>query len=489
LTERLRPFPAGGTFRRAAWRALEHLPTAGGAPFWADVQILRQPLAFTRAVHARLGPVARTVIGGQPHVLLLSASALEAVLLDRDRVFSAKGGWSSLMGELFPRGLLLRDGQEHRHHRRLLLPPLKRDAVQGHLQRMVEPVRLAVAQWLQMGHLPGLGLPALRNLSLSRSADLLLALQDGLEVRRALRDFGELVEASTALIRLPLIGYRYARGLRARQRLVAQLTSLTRQRRAHPGPDLLSQLACARDEDGLRLQDDEIVDHLVFLMMAAHDTTASALTSALVLLALHPAWQERLREELADEPEPVHCPATARAGSGTGSGARPGPGTAAKPGYETDLMVRSAARGLMGCVIREVLRLHPPVSFFQRQTLEEVAVDGVRLPRGALLTLAPLHVQRDARWWAHPDEFLPDRFLPDRPIAAPLPHSHAWTPFGGGVHVCLGLHLAEAQMRLVLSEVLSRAQLSLLPGSRPRWRHAPITHPVERMPLLLRPLG
>ena len=89
----LLPFPLGGTFHRAGWRSLAHLPTAAGAPFWADLQILRQPLAFTRAVAERLGPVARTVIGGQPHVLLLSASALETVLLDRDRVFSAKGGW------------------------------------------------------------------------------------------------------------------------------------------------------------------------------------------------------------------------------------------------------------------------------------------------------------------------------------------------------------------------------------------------------------
>lgn len=460
---RLHPFKAGGTLHRQAWHALGHLPTAGGAPFWADLQILRQPLAFTRAVHAQLGSVARTVIGGQPHVLLLSANALETVLLDRDRIFSAKGGWSSLMGDLFPRGLLLRDGDEHRHHRRLLLPSMKREALQGYLQRMEAPVQAAVGQWVQAGQLPALGLPAMRHLALSRAADLLLALRDAQEVKRAEHDFSELVEASTALIRLPLLGRRYARGLRARGRLVAQLLSLTRHRRAQPGPDLLSQLVQARDEEGHQLQDDEVVDHLVFLMMAAHDTTASALTSALVLLAQHPHWQAQLLEELHSE-DP-----------------------------SADLMGRLAARNQMGRVIREVLRLHPPVAFLQRQTLAEVEVDGVRLPRGALLTLAPLHVQRDSQWWAEPDAFNPDRFNPDRfkPDSGrstdPTPHPYAWTPFGGGAHLCLGLHLADAQMRLVLGALLKSAQWHLPEGSTPTWRHAPITHPVERIPLLFTP--
>lgn len=465
MPDHLLPFPAGGTFNRTGWHALSHLPTAGGAPFWADVQILRHPLAFTRAVHRQHGPVARTVIGGQPQVLLLSAGALETVLLDRERVFSAKGGWSSLMGELFPRGLLLRDGEEHRHHRRLLLPSMKREALQGYLQRMVDPVRSAVAQWLQAGRLPGLGLPAMRHLALSRAADLLLALQDAQEVRSAERDFGELVEASTAMIRLPWIGRRYARGLRARTRLVDQLRSLTRRRRAQPGPDLLSQLASARDEDGHQLDDAEIVDHLVFLMMAAHDTTASALTSAMVFLAQHAEWQALLREELAAEAHFEHANANAH-GHANGS----------------DLMARLTARTQMGQVIREVLRLHPPVAFLQRQTLRDVEVEGVKLPQGALLTLAPLHVQRDSQWWDSPDTFEPQRFN-----QAQARHPYAWAPFGGGAHLCLGLHLADAQMRLVLGEVLRRATLSLPPGAQPQWRHAPITHPVQGMPLLLTP--
>jgi len=149
----------------------------------------------------------------------------------------------------------------------------------------------------------------------------------------------------------------------------------------------------------------------------------------------------------------------------------------------TDVMARLAARTQMGQVIREVLRLHPPVAFLQRQTLRDVEVEGVKLPQGALLTLVPLHVQRDIQWWDLPDTFRPQRFE-----KAQARHPYAWAPFGGGAHLCLGLHLADAQMRLVLGEVLRRAVLSLPAGAQPQWRHAPMTHPVPGIPLRLNPL-
>lgn len=447
------PLLSGATFDRSGWHALGHLPDAGSGPFWADLQILKRPLAFTRETARRCGPVSRTVIAGRPHVLLLSAPALETVLTDRARVFSAAGGWSSLLGDLFPRGLLLREGTDHRHHRRLILPALRREALETYLERMAEPVQRAVEVWVHEGAMHDLGLPAMRRLALSRASDLLLALTDAEEIERAERDFALLVDASTALIRVPGIGRRYAMGLKARQRLVAQLMSLTRRRRQQPGPDLLSQLCRAHDERGQHLRDEEIVDHLVFLMMAAHDTTASALCSALGLLAQHPDWQEALWHEVEQEDR------------------------------QAPLMQRLLARRQAAAVVREVLRLNPPVALLQRQTLQETTVEGHVLPADALLTLVPLHVQRDARWW--PD---PDRFNPARHLQSDVPaHPYAWAPFGGGVHRCLGLHLADAQMRLVLGELARRARWQLPAHTPPRWRHAPTTHPLDRWPIQLRP--
>ena len=97
---------------------------------------------------------------------------------------------------------------------------------------------------------------------------------------------------------------------------------------------------------------------------------------------------------------------------------------------QAPLMDRLQARPIAGGVVREVLRLNPPVALLQRRTLRATVVDGQPLPEGALLTLVPLHVQRDAQWWPQPDVFDPQRHLAE---ADPAP-SGAFAPFGGGVH-------------------------------------------------------
>ncbi len=188
-------------------------------------------------------------------------------------------------------------------------------------------------------------------------------------------------------------------------------------------------------------------------MMAAHDTTASALSSAVVLLAQHPQWQDALRREQLAPQAP--CAPTERL----------------------------AGQPLLGRFIREVLRLHPPVAFFQRQAIRDVEVDGVCLPKGAVLSLAPLHVQRDGAWWPEADDFNPERHI------QPAPHPYAWAPFGGGPHLCLGAQLADAQMRLVLGELLRKARLWLAPGQVARWRHAPLSQPVADGSVRLAPLN
>ena len=439
----------GGTFNRKGWKALSHLPDAGGLPFMADVQVLNNALAYTRSVAQHCGPVARTVLGGQPQVLLLSAQAMETVLLDRDRIYSARGGWEPLLGDLFTRGLLLRDGEEHRHHRRLMLPAVRREAMAGYLRTMQGRIQDSVTQWYARGQLAVV--PELKTLMLSLAADIFLGLSEAADIDRAQSDFVALVDASTALLRLNLPGLKYARGLKARRSLLALLRRLITLRRRQPSDDLLSQLCEAQDEEGQRLSDSEIADHLVFLMMAAHDTTASALASMMGLLGGEPEWQSRLREE-------------------------------AQSGLSTQATA----------VIRETLRLHPPVPMFSRRTLAESELHGQRIPAGTLLSLFPLHNQRDAQWWDQPDAFRPERWLSggDAMVAQPADaHPYAWTPFGGGVHLCLGLHLAEAQMKLVLQALLLRGSWSWAPGYRPHWRHAPISHPDQNLPLVFEAAG
>ena len=107
----------------------------------------------------------------------------------------------------------------------------------------------------------------------------------------------QVVKAATSLlVKLPFT--TYGRGINARKRLEGFFRAMIPQKRQHPGKDLFSILCLAKNETGDQLTDEEIIDHLIFILMAAHDTTASTLTSMCYLLARHPEWQERLREEV-----------------------------------------------------------------------------------------------------------------------------------------------------------------------------------------------
>src|SRR4029079_7288711 len=110
----------------------------------------------------------------------------------------------------------------------------------------------------------------------------------------------DMVAASVAVIRKPLPGTAMARGVRGRKRIVAYFSEQIPLRRAKGGgDDLFSQLCHATHEDGALLSTQDIVDHMSFLMMAAHDTLTSSLTSFVGELAAHPEWQQKLRDEVA----------------------------------------------------------------------------------------------------------------------------------------------------------------------------------------------
>ncbi len=439
----------------AAWRSLSHLPHCGYAPLHVDLALLRDTLGFARRVQQTAGPVSRAILVGRPQALLMSADAIEAVLGDASGRVSAAGGWAPFLGELFPRGLIMRDGDDHRAHRRRMLPALRRDALDTHLARMAPRVDAAVSTWLAAGQLDLHD--AFRRLTLDLASDVFLGVRDTAEVEAAHHDFVQLVDASAAILRLPAPlrrHTRYGRGLAARARLAAFLRERIPAQREQPGSDLFSQLCVLRDEDGLAFADDEIVDHMIFLWMAAHDTTRSALTTACRALLLDTAWQARLRDEI---------------------------GAAQTP---PDL---DALNGLtaLGWTIKEALRLFPPIPTLARQLRADMQVEGLRLPAGTVLTLFLLAVQRDARWWPEPDRFDPERFAPERADAQR--HRLAWMPFGGGVHMCLGQHFAQMQARLVLRSLLARARIEGLSGAAAaRMAFAPIAHPPGGLSVTLR---
>jgi cytochrome P450 len=384
---------------------------------------------------------------GQPVTVLLSPQATKEVYVDRARTFSSEQGWSFTIGPLFARGLMLRDFDDHHLHRRVMQHAFRRAALAGYMTRVNALAREHVAAAVAAAGPDGVDVYAMaKRLTLDIAAQVFVGVPLGAQAELVNDAFVAMMRASVSPLRREVPGSAFARGMAARRRLRALLADLVAQRRAAPeGQDLLSRLAHATTEEGRALDVDEVVDHMVFLLLAAHDTTTATLTVMLWHLAQQPEWQERIAEELA----PLD------GGDVT-----------------IDTYKQLVAAEL---VMAEALRLSPPVPFSPRGVLRDCEVAGVPLRAGQLIALASLALHRHPDWWSQPDAFDPLRFAPER--AEDRAHSHLYVPFGGGAHICLGNHLAELMTKAVIAAVLAEHRVRARPGQRMAMAAVPIPKP------------
>src|SRR5260370_2400396 len=178
--------------------------------------------------------------------------------------------------------------------RREVSVAFKSGPMKSYLAELDHVILERVTRWVQTPG-PMLFYPAMKQLTLDLAASSFLGASIGPEVDEIKRAFVDMVAASVTPIREPWPGTQMARGVKGRKRVVAYFSEQIPIRRAKGGEDLFSQLCRATHEDGALLSTQDIVDHMSFLMMAAHDTLTSSLTSFVGALAAHPEWQDTLR--------------------------------------------------------------------------------------------------------------------------------------------------------------------------------------------------
>src|SRR5580698_1579480 len=277
---------------------LTHIPGDEGWPvIGKTLDVLADPKGQVERSAAQYGLVYRSHIFGETSLVLLGPDANELVLFDQAKQFSSTHGWGRILGLLFPRGLMLLDFDEHRLHRRALSVAFKAGPMKSYLAALDAGIAARVAQWkAQPG--PILFYPAMKQLTLDLAATSFLGTSIGPDVDDITRAFVDMVAAAVTPVRRPLPGTQMARGVKGRTRIVAYFSEEIPIRRAKGGEDLFSQLCRATHEDGALLSTQDIVDHMSFLMMAAHDTLTSSLTSFVAGLAANPQWQSKLRDEV-----------------------------------------------------------------------------------------------------------------------------------------------------------------------------------------------
>jgi len=296
-----------------------------------------------------------------------------------------------------------------------------------------------------------LAYPTFKNMTLELAATIFLGTDLGDEASRINKAFEATVAASMPKIPLAVPGTLLWRGIRARKYMCKYFETLIPAKRSGEGADMFSLLCQAKDEEGNQYTDQEVIDHMIFLMMAAHDTTTSALTSMTYALARHPEWQQRLFDEVQ--------------------------------GLDTEHLRYEDLERMEQTewVMKEALRMYPPLSTLPKYSLKSFEFEGLKIPANAMVATYPIHTHYMEEYWSEPLLFDPSRFSDAR--AEHKNHPYCWVPFSGGAHMCIGLHFAIMQVKLVMFEMLRRFRWSVPDHYEMPVQQSPISKPRDGLPV------
>ena len=436
---------------------LDHVPGDDGWPIVGNtLKMLADPPAFTAKMVEKFGTVYRNRAFGGRNVSLLGPEANELVLFDRGKVFSSEQGWGPMLNQLFPRGLMLMDFDKHRDDRRTLSVAFKPEPMRLYADVLNEGIAKRVKQWRSKGEIQFY--PAIKELTLELAAVAFLGTPVGPEGDKVNKAFVDMVQATIAPMRVPLPGLAMGKGVAGRKYLLEYFGREVPKRRDGDGDDMFSQICRATHEDGALLSDDEIIDHMNFLMMAAHDTITSSATSLVMRLGQNREWRDRLRAEMD--------------GLGVNDEALP---------YD-----RLNELNLTDYAFKEAMRLMPPVPSIPRRAVKAFSFGGYDFPAGTFVGINTAYTHTMPDVWPEPDTFDPLRFSPE---GAKGRHKYAYVPFGGGAHMCLGLHFAVMQIKILIWHILRDGQIDLPAGSGDKWQAWPIPKPRDGLPVRLEALA
>ena len=405
-------------------------PVVGSLP-----QFRRDPLSFFRGLRRSYGEIVQVTMLGQTVTLFMKPEYTYYFLVDHAQSFDS-GSRRDIMKRFLGDALLTTDGEIHRRQRRLVQPAFHKKRVEGYAEIMTGQTQEMLDTWR-----PGQELDIARQLQELTLRIIVKALFD-LDLQTQSHDlsqlFTDVIEnqrpglTSRGLPPLPWGGE--AKGMAARAKLDEFVYGLIAQRRKDgvDTGDVLSMLLAARDEDGATMDDKQARDQTMTLIAAGHETTSNALSWTFHLLSQNPAVYARLLDE-------IHGILGTR------------------PPTVNDL----PRLPYLDAVITESLRVYPPAWTVNRYAREPFELGGYHFPAGTRAIIPQWVVQHLPEVWGDPENFRPERWTPE--YRQSLPRG-AYFPFGLGPRMCIGMPLAEMEMRLVLATILQRYTPRVIPG-------------------------
>jgi len=384
----------------------------------------RSPLGPLQVMAKRIGRFFQIPLPGfRPYVVFGPEAARQVLVTERNKLL-----WRNHdpVTDLLRRGVLVTDGEEHDHYRRLMEPPLHPAALSGYTQMILANTDRVTAAW-QDGQRVDMLVEA-RKIALLIILEALFSVDAWDDLPRIWNPILKAIEyispgAWILWRRIPRPGYKkplkvvddYLYGIIADRRRQTVDRESGPSSTVHGPTDLLQHLIDAG------LSDEVIRDQMLTMLIAGHDTSTALLTWVFAMLGQHPEVHARLVDEV-------------------------------------DSLEKSP---LLDQVIKETLRLYPPIHIGNRIVAEEMSFDGNPIPAGERMFYSIYLTQRDPAVWERADEFRPERFAHGRKTP-PM----SYIPFGGGPRACIGAAFGQAEARLVLTRLLRSFRFEPLNADR-----------------------
>lgn len=419
--------------------AVPGLPLVGNM-----VDFARDPIGFVTRLQKEYGDVAAFSLLGTQSVLISDPADIDRVLLETGKRYSnGKNTGESAMHAILGNGLVTSEGDFWKRQRKLIAPAFHHQNIKQYADLIVEYGQDLAAGW-QNGAVRDIH----QDMMTLTQRIIMKALFD-VDVRE---NAGAATEAFDAMMHSMGAEMKGVEAIlpsfiptRSRTQMKAGVTyingllmEIIEERRAAGSgkQDLLTVLMDARDDEGQPMSTEQLLDEIRTLYLAGHETTATTLSWAWMLLSRNPQAYATLEAEIASVLE----------------GRTPTADDVALLPY-------------CNAVIKEALRCYPVAWITRRIALEDVEIGGYHVANGTSVFLSPWVVHHDARWYAEPDKFMPERWLKEK---SELPAREAYLPFGGGPRICIGNGFAMMESVLLLATLLQKYHVALLPE-----------HPVE----------
>ncbi|MEA5593729.1 cytochrome P450 [Rivularia sp. UHCC 0363] len=401
---------------------------------------------FTDKRYKKYGSIFKTSIFFSPTVIMVGSEANLFLFTNDNKYFSNKWPPSTkiLLGSA---SLAIQNGGEHQNRRRILSQAFQPRALAEYASTMEEILQSYLHKWEKMGTLTWY--PEIRKYTFDVACKLFVG-TDAANNSNFVKLFEQWVGGLFS-IPLSLPWTSFGKALRSRKLLLKQIEEIILQRQQQPASnnDALGMLLQATDDDGNKLGVEEIKDQILTLLFAGHETLTSAIASMCLLLAQHPEVLAKVREEQQ------------------------------QLGFSQLTTENLKQMTYLDQVIKEVLRLVPPVGGGFREVIQPCEFNGYLIPQGWSVLYQVPKTHQDNSVYTEPSEFDPERFAPSRAEDKSKPFSHI--PFGGGMRECIGKEFAKLEMKLFAALLVRGYEWELLPGQDLSIIPAPTPYPKDKL--------